>query len=159
MGTWGNGPNCSGGGFGVWRPMAGANSSERATRSGLHNKATKRERTSSAADSEAAKVLRAQQRRQGVRGPAAAASRDHVIDGLLQFDAGALDTFEIVSERSGNRLFNCVRFWWHTCFRGLLPQFPLFCHFGGWGVGRQRSAGGAVPNPCSEGTLEGRKLP
>src|SRR5271163_2938808 len=58
--------------------------------------------------------LRTKERRQGVRRFHAGAGGDNIVDRLLKFDAGTLDTLQIIAEGPGYGLFDGIGFWWHT---------------------------------------------
>ena len=58
--------------------------------------------------------LRTQHGGKRIGGLAARASRNYVINGLLQLIASALNALEIVANRAGYGLFDTARLWWHT---------------------------------------------
>ena len=75
---------------------------------------TNRESTSSAAESDAGGRLGANHRRQRVARTAARTRRNQVIDRLMQFFGRALDSFQVVTQRSRYRLLDCVWICRHT---------------------------------------------
>ena len=68
------------------------------------------------------------------------ASCDHVIDGLIQLVSGALDSIQVVANRSRNGLFNGSRFLWHKHLGRQVAKMARFVILdGGWlGVNRLR---------------------
>jgi len=75
--------------------------------------------------------LRTQHGGKRIGGLAAGASRDYVINGLLQLIASALNALEIVANCAGYGLFDTARLWWHTQLGVFSWHRPPVCHFAG----------------------------
>jgi hypothetical protein len=83
---------------------------ERATRARLKRKGDETSEDLQSGGERCGGSLGTDERRQGVRWFGARTGGDDVVDGLLQFNARALDTREIVAESTGDGLFDGVGF-------------------------------------------------
>ncbi len=74
--------------------------------------------------------MRSEEGRERVAGLVAGAGGDYVVDGVMQFFRGALDTLKIIAERARDGLLDDAGFLCHTDFRGCFARNLPSCHFG-----------------------------
>ena len=117
---------------------------ERAARAGLQRQGGETRENFESRGERSRCSLGAKHGRESVGGLAAGASRDDVVDGLLELVASALNALEVVPQSARDGLFDRVGFGCHTCLLGVLPDFLPFCHCGGWRRERQPFGGGGV---------------